>query len=108
MTLHRARHVFCHTDASRPAPGMLLPPRPRGRPRKTERPQRFPQRELHPITHHVAGPGTNPRVVDRSKAGRPRAHNPLSRQPRARATRARSSSTMSTQDHALDVRSLHK
>ncbi len=33
----------------------VLPPRPRGRPRKTERPQRFPQRD-HPINHHVAGP----------------------------------------------------
>ena len=52
--------------------------------RKTERPQRFPQRD-HPITHHVADPGANPRVVDRSKAGRPRAQDP-SRQPRTRTT----------------------
>ena len=74
MTLPGARQAPPHTDAPRPAPGMLLPPRPRGRPRKTERPQRFPQRD-HPITHHVAGPGANPRVADRSKAGRPRAQD---------------------------------
>jgi len=40
-------------------PGILLPPRPRGSPRKTERPQRFPQRD-HPIKHHVAGPESQP------------------------------------------------
>jgi hypothetical protein len=40
---------------------MLLPPRSRGRPPKTERPQRFTQREQHPINHHVAGRGANPR-----------------------------------------------
>ena len=40
---------------------------------KAERPQRFPERD-HPITHHVAGPGANPRVADRSNAGRPRDH----------------------------------
>ena len=39
-----------HPDTSRPAPGMLLPTPPGGRPPKTERPQRFPQREQHPIT----------------------------------------------------------
>ncbi len=82
--LPRARQALRHTDAPRPAPGKLLPPRPRGRPRKTERPQRFPQRD-HPIKHHVAGPGANPRVADRSKAGRPRAHHPH-HQPRTRAT----------------------
>ena len=43
------------TDAPRPAPDILLPPRSRGRPRKTERPQRFTQREQHPINHHVTG-----------------------------------------------------
>ena len=47
---------------------------------KDRAPQRFPLRELHPIKHHVADPGTNPRVADRSKAGRPRAHDPLSHQ----------------------------
>ena len=83
MTLPRARTAPRHTDASRPAPDMLLPPRARGRRRKTERPQRSPQRD-HPITHHVAGPGANPRAADRSEAGRPRAHDPLSQQPRAR------------------------
>jgi hypothetical protein len=47
--------------------------------------KRFPQRD-HPIKHHVAGPGAKPRVVDRSKAGRPRAHDPSPHQPRARTT----------------------
>jgi len=42
--------AFSHTDTSRPAPGMLLPTPPGGRPTKTERPQRFPKREQHPIT----------------------------------------------------------
>jgi hypothetical protein len=107
MNVPRARTALCHTDAPRPAPGMLLPPRPRGRPRKTERPQRFPKRD-HPIKHHVAGPGANPRVVDRSKAGRPRAQASLSHKPCARTTDAHSSSTPTTPDHALDVRSLHK
>ena len=69
-----ARTALTHTDVSRPAPDMLLPPRQRGRPRKTERPQRFPQRD-HPIKHHVAGPEPT-RAADQSKAGRPRAHNP--------------------------------
>jgi hypothetical protein len=41
-------------------------------PERTERPQRFPLRD-HPIKHHVAGSEPT-RVVDRSKAGRPRAH----------------------------------
>jgi len=77
-----ARQAPRHTDAPRPAPEDSLPPRPRGRPRKTERPQRFPQRD-HPIKHHVAGPGANPRVEDRSKPGRPRAHHPHC-QPRPR------------------------
>jgi transposase len=40
-----ARQAPPHTDAPRPAPEDSLPPRPRGRPRKTERPQRFPQRD---------------------------------------------------------------
>lgn len=53
------------------------------RPEKTERPQRFPQRD-HPIKHHVAGPGPT-RVADRGKAGRPRAQPPHHR-PRARTT----------------------
>jgi hypothetical protein len=40
---------------------------------------------LSPIKHHVAGPGANPRVADRSNAGRPRAQAPH-HQPRARTT----------------------
>ena len=40
---------------------------------------------ITPSTHHVAGPGANPRVADRSKAGRPRAHEPH-HQPRTRVT----------------------
>ncbi len=43
------------TAAPRPAPDILLPPRSRGRPRKAERPQRFTQREQHPINHDVTG-----------------------------------------------------
>src|SRR3954469_4295742 len=81
VTLPRARTALTHTDAPRPAPDRIPPPPAGGRPQKTERPQRFPQRD-HPITHHVAGPGANPRVADRSKAGRPRAHDPHL-QPRA-------------------------
>jgi hypothetical protein len=42
--------AFPHTDTSRPAPDMLLPTPSGGRPPKTERPQRLPQREPHPIT----------------------------------------------------------
>ena len=76
--------ALAHTDAPRPAPGRLLPPRSRGRPRKTERPQRFPQRD-HPINHHVADPEPT-RVVDRSKAGRPRAQHDLSHRSRARTS----------------------
>ena len=72
----------CPVRRAGPAPGRLLPPRPRGRPRKTELPQRLHQRD-HPIKHHVAGPGAAPRVVDRSKAGRPRAQH-RHRQPRRR------------------------
>jgi hypothetical protein len=71
-TISGARAVLHHTDAPRPAPRMLLPPpSPRGRPRKTERPQRLPQRD-HPINHHVTDrlPG---RIADRDKPGRPRA-----------------------------------
>jgi hypothetical protein len=106
MTFPGARQAPLHTDAPRPAPNRLLPPPLGGRPRKTERPQRFPQRD-HPIKHHVAGPGANPRVADRSKAGRPRAHDP-SRQPRTRATAAYKQFNPINPDHALDVRSLHK
>jgi hypothetical protein len=39
-----------HTDTSRPAPDMLLATPSGGRPTKTERPQRLPKREPHPIT----------------------------------------------------------
>ena len=106
MTWPRARHAPRHTDRRGRLPAGSCPPPIGGQPRKTERPQRFPQRD-HLITHHVAGPGANPRVVDRNKAGRPRAHDP-SRQPCARTTRARRSATPTTPDHALDVRSLHK
>src|SRR3954470_7280043 len=51
----RARAALTHSDAPRPAPGIVLSPRQRGRPPTTERPQRLPQRD-HPINHHVAGP----------------------------------------------------
>ena len=66
-------------NAPRPAPEDPLPPPSRGRPRKIERPRRFPQRDP-PIKHHVAGPEPT-RVADRSKPGA-RAHN---KHPRQRA-----------------------
>jgi hypothetical protein len=56
----RARQALIHTDAPRLAPSLPLPTRSsRGRPRKIERPQRFPERD-HPIEHLVADPGANP------------------------------------------------
>src|SRR5215217_4231323 len=61
---------------------MLLPPPERGRPTKTERPQRVTPRE-HPIKHHVTDP--EPRVADRDKPGRPHAPH-LPRPPRPRPT----------------------
>jgi hypothetical protein len=92
MTFRRARQAPRHPDHRGRLPACSCLPPTGGPPTKTERPQRFPQRD-HPIKHHVAGPGANPRVVDRSKAGRPRAHDPLSHQPCARTSRARRSST---------------
>jgi hypothetical protein len=50
MTSSLRAKALTHTDTSRPAPRMLLPTPTGGRPKKTERPQRFPQREQHPIT----------------------------------------------------------
>ena len=49
MTRSLRAKAFPHPDTSRPAPGMSLPTPHGGRPPKTERPQRFPQREQHPI-----------------------------------------------------------
>jgi hypothetical protein len=68
----RARQVLIHTDAPRPAPSLLLPTRSRVRPRKIERPQRFPQRD-HPIKHLVADPGANPEPWTKVRPGA-RAH----------------------------------
>ena len=82
----RARQVLAHTDAPRPAPETLLPTH-RGRPRKNERPQRLPQRDT-PINHHVADPEPT-RIVDRSKAGRPRAQDPPLRRAHAPPTTRR-------------------
>ena len=56
---------------------------PRGRPRKIERPQRFPQRD-HPIKHHVAGPGANPWSRTEVSPGA-RAHNNTAHTNRAHA-----------------------
>ena len=50
MTQTSRAKALSHPDPSRPAPAMSLPTQPGGRPTKTERPQRFPQREQHPIT----------------------------------------------------------
>jgi hypothetical protein len=55
-------------DAPRPAPSLLLPTRSRVRPRKIERPQRFPQRD-HPIEHLVADPGANPEPWTKVRPG---------------------------------------
>jgi len=46
----RARAALHHADAPRLAPGMPLPPRPRGRPPKTEQPQRFSPSGITPST----------------------------------------------------------
>ena len=50
MTRPARAKALPHTDAPRPAPGIALPTPTGGRPTKTERPQRLPQREPHPIT----------------------------------------------------------
>ena len=92
MTFRRARQAPRHTDRRGRLPAFSCLPPTGGPPRKTERPQRLHQRD-HPIKHHVAGPGANPRVADRSKAGRPRAHDPSPRQPCARTTDPTSSSS---------------
>jgi hypothetical protein len=68
-----------HTDAPRPAPRMLLPPLPSGRPPKTERSHRITRE--HPINHHVTD--LEREAADRDKPGRPRASHPP-RPPRSR------------------------
>ena len=73
LTKLGARPALSHSDAPRPAPRMLLPPPPRGRPPKTERPHRIPRE--HPINHHVTGP-PHGEAADRDKPGRPRAPHP--------------------------------
>ena len=55
----------------------------RGRPRKIERPQRFPQRD-HPIKHHVADPEANPWSRTEVSPGA-RAHNNTTHTNRAHA-----------------------
>jgi transposase len=65
-----ARAALTQTDAPRPAPGIVLPPRPPGRPPTTERPHSFTQRD-HPTNHHVADP-PHGRAEVRDTAGRPR------------------------------------
>src|ERR1039458_8129245 len=50
MTSSLRAKAFTNPDTSRLAPGMPLPPPTGGRPTKTERPQRFPKVEQHPIT----------------------------------------------------------
>jgi hypothetical protein len=97
--LVRARQALTHADAPRPAPGIVLPPPPGGRPPKTERPQCLPQRD-HPINHHVADP-SHESVADRDKAGRPRAQHPH-HLPRARTPDSTASNSI-TSDPALDT-----
>ncbi len=68
----RARHAPRQPMHRGRLPTPCCPPRPRGRPPKTERPHRtFPQREPH--HHHVADQTANSRVEDRDKHGHPRA-----------------------------------
>ena len=56
----RASSPHSTSDAPRPAPRTAAADTPpRGRPRKIERPQRFPQRD-HPNKHLVAGPKPTP------------------------------------------------
>src|ERR1700681_2555473 len=73
-----------HTDAPRPAPAQTMPTPTGGRPTKTERPQRFPQREPHPITimsptRHPARSRTEISMGARAHESddpRPRNHSP--------------------------------
>ena len=88
MTPSLRAKALTHTDTSRPAPGMSLPPPTGGRPPKTERPQRFPQREQHPIT--IMSPTPEPRSSTEISLGA-RAHNAPHHHPRARPPTNRSS-----------------
>jgi transposase len=85
-----ARRFHNSRDAVRYA-GLPLPPPPRGRPRKIERPQRLPPAGS-PHQTSCRRPGSQPLVADRSKPGRPRAHT-------VSPTRSRPSPP----DHPLDI-----
>jgi hypothetical protein len=87
--------VRSHTDTSRPAPALSLPTPTGARPTKTKRPQRFPQREQHPIT--IMSP--TPRSSTEIRLGA-RAHE----HPRS-TTRNHSPPTT---NRALDMRALHR
>ena len=79
MSFPRARTPSPQADAPRPAPGILLPPRSRGRPPKTDRPP-CPSPTGNPIT--IMSPTrSQPEIVDRDKHGHPRAHNADSASP---------------------------
>ena len=69
-------------------PALLLPPRSRGRPPKTERPP-CPSPSGNPIT--IMSPArSQPEVVDRDKHGHPRAHNADSASPASLSNAPRS------------------
>ena len=86
-----ARAALTHTDAPRPAPGIVLPPRPRGRPPTTERPHSPTQREPPPSTitspaRHTAGSRTEIRPGARAHHNTHTAKRAAPRpQPRRRA-----------------------
>src|SRR2546425_12547389 len=83
--------AFPHTDAPRSAPAKTMLTPTGGRPTKTERPQRLPQREPHPITIMSPRRSTAPSRTEISMGARahesddPRPHNhspPTSPDPR--------------------------
>jgi transposase len=104
LTSFGARRALSHSDAPRPAPRMLLPPPPGGRPPKTERPQRLPRD--HPINHHVTDP-PHGAVADRDKPGRPRAPPPHAR-PRTWAADRSATSTPTTTTARLTYEARHR
>src|ERR1700681_1149693 len=99
-----------HTDAPRPAPAQTMPTPTGGRPTKTERPQRFPQREPHPITimsptRHPARSRTEISMGARAHESddpRPRNHSPpTSPDPRLTRGPCRDKWSYTCADHLL-------
>ena len=96
MTSSLRAKALANPDTSRPAPGMPLPPPTGGRPTKTERPQRFPQREQHPIT--IMSPTHSRSSTEISLGARAHEHpNPTIR-----------NHSPPTTDRTLDEEALHR